>query len=133
MAFAPVLVSWLPVVALVLVEVAVAEDAEGDALGAALGAVLLDVPADAAGEGLVVALGLEAAAPFAAAGETLADAFGEAVALTLADGLALGDALTVGEEAAGGEVFGLAAGDGDAPIAGVTEAAVDAEAPVCPE
>lgn len=97
-------------------------EAEGDALEELLPET--EAPADAAGEGL--ALGL--IAPFAPAGETLADAFGEA--LTLAE--ALGAALALGAAVAIGDMLALADGIADAAVAGVTEAVVE-EAPVCDE
>ncbi|HEV8184476.1 MAG TPA: hypothetical protein VGP40_00865, partial [Chthoniobacterales bacterium] len=67
------------------------------------------------------------------AGETLADAFGEAAtlgeALALGDIPAFGDAATLGEVPAAGEALAVAAGD--AAVPGATDAAV--EAPVCVE
>ncbi|MBA3882679.1 MAG: hypothetical protein H0X73_08190 [Chthoniobacterales bacterium] len=116
----PVLLAELSVV---LVEVEA--DAEGDAFED-----VLEVPADA-GDPLV----LELVPLFVAAGEAVAEAFGEvptlAEALALGDAVALGDAAALGEVPAAGEVRALA--DGDAAVPGLTEAAVEDEAPCCAE
>jgi hypothetical protein len=117
---APALVP-VPFLPLVVPVALVAPVLDADAAGLADVPPEVEVPADAAGDAVV----LELLLPLPAAGETLAEAFGEALGLAEA----LGDALALGEALAIGDALAEAAGDAAVP----GDAAVDDDAPVCDE